>query len=303
MNSARICAKDMRNEKDIFILWNICYSQCARSKSHSNRSVQLTVIWQIVYKMHGQREPGDNVESKGDFHNAIDVVLNEMNDRFSECNSNILCALSVLQTETKDLFLITAKIAPVWHLCVGAACCDSIIFTEATDGLIQFMSTRKLDVRKNLKLVLWKSWANTKRCYGLLNFRRSLVRASVTTWGWSISTLKNVFFGPQAEHALSSQRQPNQLFFKKDLTNKFKDDRKVCFIKSFLRTTLTSSILGENSKNVWCVKHLWHKSMKVSTNYLLTLQSSWRKKEINLLFYVLIIDLKQSLMLLWKILC
>jgi len=63
--------------------------------------------------MHGQREPGDNVESKGDFHNAIDVVLNEMNDRFSECNSNILCALSVLQTETKDLFLITAKIAPV----------------------------------------------------------------------------------------------------------------------------------------------------------------------------------------------
>jgi len=107
--------------EDVLILRNICYSQCARSNSHSNRkrpaNSQLT---DFVCEMQCQRE--EKVELERLFHNVIDAVLNEMNTRFTDCGSDIMYELSPLKPENK-VFLKPAKIATLLHL-------DGIVIVE-----------------------------------------------------------------------------------------------------------------------------------------------------------------------------
>jgi len=56
-------------------------------------------------------------QSKRLFFHVIYVVLNEMSSRSSKYNNDVMFALSVLKPENADVFLISAKVAPLLHLC------------------------------------------------------------------------------------------------------------------------------------------------------------------------------------------
>jgi len=91
LDSARSCVKDIRDEEYFLTLWNICCSQCARCNSNSNwKRAANSQLTDFVREMHGQQEPNENADFKRLFPNATDVVLNEMNDRFSNCNSDVM---------------------------------------------------------------------------------------------------------------------------------------------------------------------------------------------------------------------
>jgi len=84
--------------------------KCNRKRAPNS---QLTGF---VCDVHVQRESDEEPELKRLFPNVIGVVLNEMNGRFSDCNSDAMSALSTLKPENKNVFLITATIAPLLYL-------------------------------------------------------------------------------------------------------------------------------------------------------------------------------------------
>jgi len=186
--------------------------------------------------VNGQREPDEKIELKRLYYNVIDVVLNEMNARFSDWNSDVICSLSALKPENKDVFLIPAKIAPLIHLC-------GIPVVKEEFAVARSFLLKQLTVPSSLcQHENWTAEKILKEFCGSLGAMPGVAAAfkiaatfgaSAATCERSFSALKNTFSDHRQTMLHNRKANLIQLAFEKDLTNKFKDDWKDCFLKRF----------------------------------------------------------------------